>query len=224
MLQGFIARSWAAALEATGCKHPTTVIRALHRLLWTVLFKQIWDTRNFILYHTPNHYNREENVTLEAKLHWYRENRYTVLAECDRHLAEHDSDAISQMGRKTKRKWIQQLDKLSKIHQNEHVLRDKGQSAITSHFPVTTTEETRQQKRMKTKQMKRKAKRTIQTTLNVERKRKNSKLKKLDRTQEYITPEKQQKISRIVTPDEKPEPTRPGPRDAPRPPEGIHPD
>lgn len=77
---------------------------------------------------------------------------------------------------------------------------------------------------MKTKQMKRKAKRTIQTTLNVERKRKNSKPKKLDRKQEYIMTKKQQKISRIVTPDEKPEPTRPGPRDTPRPPEGIHQD
>lgn len=108
MLQGYIAQSWTAALrEATGCKHPNTCIRALHRLLWSTLFKQVGDTRNFILYHTPNHYNREENSSLAAKLHWYRENRHTALAEGDRHLADHDTDAIEQMGRKTEQKWIQ---------------------------------------------------------------------------------------------------------------------
>jgi hypothetical protein len=64
-----------------------------------------------------------------------------VLRAEDSHLAEHDSEAIERMGRLTKIKWIQQLDKLKNIHSKEGHSRDKGQIAITEHFTTEKTED-----------------------------------------------------------------------------------
>jgi hypothetical protein len=50
------------------------------------------------------------------------------------------------MGRLTKRKWIQQLDKLRNIYSKEGHLRDKGQAAITEHFTIVQSERPRRQK------------------------------------------------------------------------------
>ena len=102
MLQGYLARSWCAAVKKTGRKEPLNAVKRLHVVLWEQLFQCIWDTRNHILKKTPNLYNAAEDSTLEAKLNWYRENRHTALAMSDRHIANKDEEEIRQMGRRTR--------------------------------------------------------------------------------------------------------------------------
>jgi len=136
MLQGFIASSWGAALKATGHKKHMHTLKRLHVILYEQLFQRLWDTRNYILKKTPNQYNKAECATLADKLTWYRENRHTLLSESDRNIANIDDDAIQQMGRNTKRKWIRHLDRLHSIHVKENNTRDRGQPAITAHFSV----------------------------------------------------------------------------------------
>jgi hypothetical protein len=111
MLQGILASSWSAALQATGHKKHQQSLKRLHIILYDLLFQQLWDTRNYILKKTPNKYNKATDMSIEQRLNWYRENRHTMLSLTDRHLANIDEEMIRQMGRDTKRKWIKHFDR-----------------------------------------------------------------------------------------------------------------
>jgi hypothetical protein len=63
MLQGYLARSWCAAIKKTGRKEPLEGLKRLHVVLWEQLFQRTWDTRNHILKKTPNLYNAAEDST-----------------------------------------------------------------------------------------------------------------------------------------------------------------
>jgi hypothetical protein len=136
MLQGFLASSWGDALRATGLKKHQSSLKRLHVILYEQLFMKIWDTRNFILKKTPNRYNLAEEASLEQKLNWYRDNRHTVLSLSDRHLANIDEEDINKMGKNTRRKWVQHLDRLQEIFKKENTGRDEGQQTITKHFEI----------------------------------------------------------------------------------------
>jgi hypothetical protein len=60
-----------------------------------------------------------------------------VLAPSDSHYAEHDEEAIEHMGRKTRRKWVQQLDKLKAVYAQERMQRERGQATLDSFIKRT---------------------------------------------------------------------------------------
>jgi hypothetical protein len=105
LLQGFLAKAWADAIGEWTKDKTQHKITFLLCQLWDTLFTRVWDTRNFILHHTPNCYRAIEGL-----------NKNEVLAQSDRRLAEHDEAEIERMGRLTKRKWVRQLDKLREIY------------------------------------------------------------------------------------------------------------
>jgi hypothetical protein len=59
-----------------------------------------------------------------------------MLTLSDRHVANIDEEAIRQMGRNTKHKWINRFDRLHKVYQKEDNPVDQGQPVITQHFKV----------------------------------------------------------------------------------------
>ena len=123
-----MAKAWTSAIQASGHKKPRQAVRQIFKTIWDVLFQRLWDKRNHIFHHTSNNYKVAEDQSLTTKLQWYRENRFRVLAIQDRELANHKNDKIEKMGRKTKRKWITHLDRLSKVFMKELALRKKGQT------------------------------------------------------------------------------------------------
>jgi hypothetical protein len=132
MLQGYLAISWAEALSEFGCKRVNTKMSWLLRQLWETVFLWQWDTRNYILHHMPNVYRRTETESFAERLRWFRDNRHLVLAPSDSHYAEHDEEAIERMGRRTRRKWVRQLDKLKTVYAQERTQRERGQATLTS--------------------------------------------------------------------------------------------
>ena len=138
LLQGYLARSWADALEEFGCKRVTSKISWLLRQIWDTLFHRLWDTRNFVLHHTPNCYRSAESTNFAERLRWYRDNRNLVLAQSDHKLADHGDEEIERMGRKTRRKWVRTLDRLRKTYATELKQLERGQTTLT-HFLVKPT-------------------------------------------------------------------------------------
>jgi hypothetical protein len=136
LLQGFLAKTWADAIGEWTKDKTQHKITFLLRQLWDTLFTRVWDTRNFILHHTPNCYRATEGLNLAERLRWYRENKNEVLAQSDRRLAEHDEAEIERMGRLTKRKWVRQLDKLRDIYRQECKQLEKGQSSVRQFLTV----------------------------------------------------------------------------------------
>ena len=241
MLQGFLAKSWREALEESGCKskllnHHTL---SLHRHVWTTLFQQLWDTRNYILHHTPNLYNKSEDGDLSKQLHWYRQNRHHVLGEADQRWADHSSQDIERMGRRTKRKWVQLLDKLRKAYDRDSELRTRGITPITDVFDrVTPSPEQaasiRAGRRKATTNPAKKVRKTIQTKLSwngtaiqitkdTNRSKRRENARREERRRNYITSSERTQGQRqpvtIITPEKLPKTSAPSFGDAPRPPE-----
>ena len=81
LLQGYLARSWADALEEFGCKRVPSKISWLLQQVWGILCQRLWDTRNFILHRTPNCFRTAESNNFAEQLRWYRDNRNLVLAQ-----------------------------------------------------------------------------------------------------------------------------------------------
>ena len=165
LLQGFLAKSWVDALVESRSKRPDIRAADLHRSVWDTLFRRLWDTRNHILHNTLNAHNRAEQKELAQKLHWYRENRHHVLSEGDCKWAMHDTFAIEQMGRRTRRKWVQHLDKLSKAYAIEKESRDKGQQPITDIFERLTSPPRPKARRAAGRRQERNRRRTVQSKL-----------------------------------------------------------
>jgi hypothetical protein len=224
MLQGFLASSWGAALKVTGHKKHMHTLKRLHVILYEQLFQRRWDTRNYILKKTPNQYNKAECATLADRLIWYRENRHNLLSESDRHLTNIDEEAIQQMGRKTKRKWIRHLDRLHTIHVKENTKRDECQPAITEHFEVLEgTQCSRKAGTRKPSTRRRLPKNTlIQCTLDsTVTVTKSKRSRPLNRSANIVTPKGQQRIQTKLS--FTPGTAKPQRRNRPRPPE-LEPD
>jgi hypothetical protein len=225
MLQGYLARLWCAAIKKTGRKEPLEALKRLHVVLWEQLFQRIWDTRNHILKKTPNLYNAAEDSTLEAKLNWNRENQHTVFAMSDRLIANKDEEEIRQMGRRTRRKWVQHLDRLQTIYKKENMQRDEGQSTITTHFDVTIREKKGSFKAgsRKARTTARPKRRMTQSTLDnaVTLTKVKKRLRRTTgSTAVLVTPEKRVQTTLHFAPGT----AQPQRGDRPRPPEGIEPD
>jgi hypothetical protein len=226
MLQGFLARSWCAAIKKTGRKEPVQALTRLHVVLWEQLFQRVWDTRNHILKKTPNLYNAAEDSTLEARLNWYRENRHIVLSLADRHMANRDEEEIRKMGRKTRRKWVQHLDRLQAIHKKENVQRDKGQSTISTHFEVTIRERRSSFKagsrksRVQIKPKRRLIQGTLDSSVIVMKAKARRQRRANSSSHVIVTPEHRVQTKLHFTPGT----AQPQRGDRPRPPEGIEPD
>ena len=168
-------------------------------------------------------YNSAENLSLEQKLHWYRDHRHTVLPLNDRHLANIDSDEIKRMGRRTRRKWVQHFDRLSDIHKKETQLWDEGQSAITMHFKVIEhkkcsriagTRKPRQPQKMK----KRLTQSTLDSTLALTKQKRDTRHHDNDRPVPRGTIGVQTRIKFTAGT------AQPQRKDRPRPPEDTEPD
>ena len=223
MLQGFLARTWCNALQASGYKKYQLGIKRLHQIMWEHLFQRLWDTHNFVLKKTPNRYNAAENASLDDKLNWYREHRHTLLSAQDRHLANKDEEEIAKMGRLTRRKWVQHLDRLHEIHKKRESIQDDGQATITKHFEILEHRRCSRRagsRKPRHKQVKRK--RLTQSTLTtITVTKRTSRRRKMNLDQVDIRSKKgvQTRLHFAAAGSAQPQP-----RDRPRPPEGIEPD
>jgi hypothetical protein len=199
-------------------------LKRLHVILYEQLFQRLWDTRNYIQKKTPNQYNKAECATLTDRLVWYRENRHNLLSESDLHLANIDEEAIQQMGRATKRKWIRHLDRLHNIHMKENTKRDECQPAITEHFQVLEGKQSsRKAGTRKPSTRRRQPKNTlIQHTLDATvTVTKKTRSRPVNRPVNVVTPKGHQRIQTTLS--FTPGTAMPQPRDRPRPPE-LEPD
>ena len=85
-------------MKKAGIKRLHVMAKTLQRLLWDILFQQVWDTRNHILHHTPNIYRGKESLSLGKRIRYYRDNSNLLLSHHDRTLADHNNKAIESMG------------------------------------------------------------------------------------------------------------------------------
>ena len=65
---------------------------------------------------------------------WYVEHKNEVLAYQDRFLAEIDTTLLYKMHRKTKRKWLDHLEKVRAAFDREKALPDRRQTTLDRFF------------------------------------------------------------------------------------------
>ena len=132
-LRGFPVTDWTTALHALGEEHPTRVMAWTLRFMWFDCTDSLWRERNAILHHSQNQFTRLDSLRLDDKLNWFLTHR-TQLARRDQYLLRFTQTDITNLPTKTKRELLRLLGLAHKIHQQELLLRENGQSVLTDFF------------------------------------------------------------------------------------------
>ena len=142
---------------------------------------------------------------------------------------------IAQMGRRTKRKWVQQLDKLRKAFNKEKEMHELGIKPISEIFerlptPPRTPATTRAGRRTPARKAPTKTKQStlswkgqgVTITKGTQRKEKKDRAERIELSRNYINSERRTQGTtkpQIITPDKEPKTSSLSFGDAPRPPE-----
>ena len=112
----------------------------LLRLIWFDFTDVIWRNRNEIAHERENNVRQMENTTWANKLLWYLENRH-VIARRDQFFINYMAEDIETIPGLTRRKMVQNLERLEAAYAREVQLLILGQRTITSYFSHATTQE-----------------------------------------------------------------------------------
>ena len=112
----------------------------LLRLIWFDFTDVIWRNRNEIAHERENNVRQMENTTWANKLLWYLENRH-VIARRDQFFINYMAEDIETIPGLTRRKMVQNLERLEAAYAREVQLLSLGQRTITSYFSRVTTQE-----------------------------------------------------------------------------------
>ena len=112
----------------------------LLRLIWFDFTDVIWRNRNEIAHERENNVRQMENTTWANKLLWYLENRH-VIARRDQFFINYMAEDIETIPGLTRRKMVQNLERLEAAYAREVQLLTLGQRTITSYFSRVTTQE-----------------------------------------------------------------------------------
>ena len=134
MLRGFLAKGWMTAIEAAGASHPERQMNALQSMIWDTIMDPLWHEQNDIKYRKDNAYDVEDDERLAARIVWYVEHRYELLAHHDQFLAEIDLTRLSRMRREMKQRWIQHLDIAKRAWEVEREQKTTKQHVLTKFF------------------------------------------------------------------------------------------
>ena len=132
-LRGFPVTDWTTALHALGEEHPARIMAWTLRFMWFDCTDSLWRERNAILHHSQNQFTRLDSLRLDDKLNWFLTHR-TQLARRDQYLLRFTQTDITNLPTKTKRELLRLLGLAHKIHQQELLLRENGQSVLTDFF------------------------------------------------------------------------------------------
>ena len=131
--RGFIATKWTDVLEEFSIDNPDRKISCLLRMVWLDFTEQLWKCRNTVAHKHKNLNQQAEEETWAARLLWFLVNPH-VLAASDRFLLDYEEADIQGMTGYTRKRRVQQLEKVMKMYAHERTLRAKGQSVITQFF------------------------------------------------------------------------------------------
>jgi hypothetical protein len=109
MARGFLTKQWNYTIHPS--RHPPRVMVKFQPLIWMEFFEPLWANRNALLHHTVNLYNQEDGDKLTASNTWYCNNRHTVFAHRDIHLADNiDPTSLPTMPKEQKREWVHHFE------------------------------------------------------------------------------------------------------------------
>jgi hypothetical protein len=138
--RGFLSDCWLTALKEFGVEHPERKIAAVLKLIWFDFTDVIWRNRNAVVHDGDNQARQMEQNTWAAKLLWYLENKH-VIARRDQFIMNYTEDDVAAMPCLTRRKMVQNLERLEAVYARELQLREIGQRTIHSYFQPTISQE-----------------------------------------------------------------------------------
>ena len=94
----------------------------------------MWKQRCEILHQESNKYNVADDEELTKKLLWYKQHRREVLGRQDWYMTQYNKNGLRRMQRKTKRRWLRNLDTVMAAYEKERRERPKGVPPITNYF------------------------------------------------------------------------------------------
>ena len=106
------------------------------RFVWFDCMNSLWRERNAIIHHSQNQFTRLNSLRLHDKLNWFLLHRMQLACR-DQYLLRFTQPDITNMPAKTKRELLHLLGMAHKIHQQELLLHENGQSVLTDFFQPT---------------------------------------------------------------------------------------
>jgi hypothetical protein len=105
------------------------------RLIWFEFTDTLWRNRNEIAHSTDNRARQQEQETWAARLRWYLENSQ-VISPLDQFVLNYTEEGIQSMPSATRRRLVQNLERLERIYAVELRARVRGQRTLQSYFGV----------------------------------------------------------------------------------------
>lgn len=137
--RGILSEQWLTALqEFLGVDHPERK-KGLLKLVWFEFTDTILRNRNEIAHEGGNRTRELEQATWATKLLWYLENKH-VIARRDQFLLTYTEEDIEPMPRLSRRKMVQNLERLKAVYARELQICTLGQRTIHSYFATTKSQ------------------------------------------------------------------------------------
>ena len=133
--RGFISIKWLHAMEEFGVERPAQKFSKLLRLIWFEFTDTLWRNRNEIVHSANNRARQQEQETWAARLRWYLEHSH-VISPLDQFVLNYTEEGIQTMPNATRRRLVQNLERLERIYAIELRTRARGQRTLRSYFSV----------------------------------------------------------------------------------------
>lgn len=133
--RGFVSVEWLRAMEDFGVDRPAQKFSKILKLIWFEFTDKLWRNRNEIAHSTESRTRQQEQNTWAAKLRWYLENSH-VISPLDQFVFSYTEDGIDAMPGATRRRLVQNLERLERAYATELKMRARGQGTLRSYFGV----------------------------------------------------------------------------------------
>lgn len=133
--RGFVSVEWLRAMEDFGVDRPAQKFSKILKLIWFEFTDKLWRNRNEIAHSTESRTRQQEQNTWAAKLRWYLENSH-VISPLDQFVLSYTEDGIDAMPGATRRRLVQNLERLERAYATELKMRARGQGTLRSYFGV----------------------------------------------------------------------------------------
>ena len=122
------------ALELAGVKNLERKMNTLQALVWDTIAEPIWQQKNKLQHSAENKYTKRDGEQLDTKMLWILEHKQELLACGNHFLAKMCKTEFRNTKRKSKKKWLHNLEIAQRRHAIERYHHKKGQRVITSYF------------------------------------------------------------------------------------------
>jgi hypothetical protein len=131
--RGIISAKWKDLLHELSVEHPDRAITGLLKTLWNDFVDKIWRCRNELAHNRDNLTRQINEESWASRLLWFLAHKHEI-AHTDHFLLSFNEEDIDRMSGYTRRRLVQNLEKVRAAFTTENSQKQRGQHVITDYF------------------------------------------------------------------------------------------